>query len=160
MTRIEPKIISVKELLQIENLVIPNYQRPYKWTEKNVNQLIDDIIFHNEKSAYRLGTLVIHNEIVESKTTLNIVDGQQRTLTLTLIAHAITQNCSEKLKDIYKRGEKLENYFPKLTYLTFTSDITKANIQNNYKIIERRINDFDEMVALISENLNYLYLKC
>ena len=31
---IEPKIISVKELLQIENLVIPNYQRPYKWTEK------------------------------------------------------------------------------------------------------------------------------
>jgi len=154
MTRIEPKIISVKELLQIENLVIPNYQRPYKWTEKNVNQLIDDIIFHNEKSAYRLGTLVIHNEIVESKSTLNIVDGQQRTLTLTLIAHAITQNCSEKLKDIYKRGEKLKNYFPKLTYLTFTSDITKANIQNNYKLIERRINDFDEIT------ISFFYEKC
>ena len=26
------------------NLVIPNYQRPYKWTGKNVIQLLDDII--------------------------------------------------------------------------------------------------------------------
>jgi len=55
------------------------------------NQLIDDIIFHNDKSAYRLGTLVIHIENGENEI-LNIVDGQQRTLTLTLIAYAIIQN--------------------------------------------------------------------
>ena len=136
----KPKIITVKEFLQIKNLQIPNYQRPYKWTEKNVNQLIDDILFHKNKSAYRLGTLVIHTENEK----LNIVDGQQRAITLTLIAHAITQNCIEKLKNIYKRNEKLENYLPKHINLSFTNDITKTNIQNNYKIIERRINDFDE----------------
>lgn len=150
---IKPNIISVKELLQTENIVIPSYQRPYKWTSKNVNQLIDDIIYHNEKSAYRLGTLVIHND-AESKNTLNIVDGQQRTLTLTLIAYAIIQNCADKLKSIYKRNEKLENYIPKLTNLTFTNDITKANIQNNYKLIERRINDFDE------KTIHFFYEKC
>jgi uncharacterized protein with ParB-like and HNH nuclease domain len=154
MSNIQPTIVSVKELLQTENIVIPSYQRPYKWTAKNVNQLIDDIIFHNDKSAYRLGTLVIHSEMAENKNILNIVDGQQRTLTLTLIAHAITQNFNEKLKDIYKRGEKLENYFPKLTTLSFTNDITKANIQNNYKLIERRINDFDE------RTISFFYEKC
>ena len=26
------------------NLSIPNYQRPYKWTIKNVQQLIDDLL--------------------------------------------------------------------------------------------------------------------
>jgi len=62
MSKLESSIITVKELLQINNLQIPNYQRPYKWTEKNVNQLIDDIMNHKDKSAYRLGTLVVHNK--------------------------------------------------------------------------------------------------
>lgn len=154
MGNIQPKIINVKELLQTENIVIPSYQRPYKWTAKNVNQLIDDLIFHCDKSAYRLGTLVIHSELIENKNVLNIVDGQQRTLTLTLIAHAISQNCTDKLNHLYKRGEKIENYSPKLINLSFTSDITKTNIQNNYKIIERRINDFDEKV------IKFFYEKC
>ena len=57
----QPKIIKVRELLTNGNLKIPSYQRPYKWTTKNVNQLIDDILIHKEKSEYRLGTLVIHN---------------------------------------------------------------------------------------------------
>jgi hypothetical protein len=154
-SNVQANIISVKELLQTDNVIIPTYQRPYKWTAKNVNQLIDDIIFHNDKSAYRLGTLVIHSEKTENNTTvLNIVDGQQRTLTLTLIAHAITQNCTDKLNNIYKRGEKLENYSPKFINLAFSSDITKANIQNNYKIIERRINDFDE------KTIGFFYEKC
>lgn len=27
-----------------ENLRIPNYQRPYRWTTQNVNELIDDVV--------------------------------------------------------------------------------------------------------------------
>ncbi len=154
MSEIQPKIISVKELLQTEKLIIPSYQRPYKWTSKNVNQLIDDIIYHNEKSAYRLGTLVIHNDNLENNSTLNIVDGQQRTLTLTLISYAITKNCTDKLKTIYKRNENIKHYIPKLINLSFTSDITKSNIQDNYKLIERRINDFDE------KTIRFFYEKC
>ena len=54
----EPKIIKICDLLRIENLSIPDYQRPYKWTSKNVNQLIDDIFINVDKSAYRLGDSV------------------------------------------------------------------------------------------------------
>ena len=42
----QPQIIKVKELLTNDNLKIPSYQRPYKWTTKNVNQLIDDVLIH------------------------------------------------------------------------------------------------------------------
>ena len=66
MTRIQnelkAEIISVKELLENSKLQIPDYQRPYKWNIKNVNQLLDDIILHTNKSAYRIGTIVFHND--------------------------------------------------------------------------------------------------
>ena len=134
---ISSEIISVRELLQNkENIAIPNYQRPYKWTTKNVNQLIDDILIHKEKSEYRLGTLVLHNH----DGVFDIVDGQQRTITLTLIAHAIIQKQGKT-----KEEEKaLKNFDLKRLNLSFANDISKANIQNNFKQIERRIADFDE----------------
>ena len=46
----KPHTISVKELLENRKLTIPEYQRPYKWTERNVNQLIDDILGNTDKS--------------------------------------------------------------------------------------------------------------
>jgi len=155
MTKLKPEIITVKKLLQIENLEIPEYQRPYKWTAKNVNQLIDDIIFHNDKTAYRLGTLVIQSEKDDNeKEKLNIVDGQQRTLTLTLIAYAIIENRKEILNKIFKRNEELSNYDPKLLSLSFNNDITKTNIQDNYTTIVRRIGEFDE------KTISFFYEKC
>ena len=44
------------------NLVIPPYQRPYKWTAKNAVQLFDDIIEakNQNKETYRVGTLILH----------------------------------------------------------------------------------------------------
>ena len=150
----EPKIITVKDLLQSDNLQIPDYQRPYKWTTKNVNQLIDDILFHSDKSAYRLGTLVIHEETENNKNILNIVDGQQRSLTLTLIAYAIIQNCQDILEKIFSRDEKIEHYSPKLLNLQFSNDTTKANIQSNYKEIERRIKEFDK------NTISFFFNKC
>ena len=65
------------------NLVIPPYQRPYKWTAKNVIQLLDDIVDakNSNKETYRVGTLILHQE-QNQKGELrryNIVDGQQRT---------------------------------------------------------------------------------
>lgn len=136
MQQNHPKIIKVKDLLSNERLQIPSYQRPYKWTEKNVNQLIDDILLHKEKSEYRLGTLVVHNH----DSICDIVDGQQRTITLTLIAYAIAQKQNKTTEE-----EKiLQSFDPKLLNLSFANDISKANIQNNYKQIERRIEDFDE----------------
>jgi uncharacterized protein with ParB-like and HNH nuclease domain len=91
-TELSSKIVSVYELLMDSALDVPQYQRPYKWTGKNINQLFSDIAIHKDKSAYRLGTIVFHQE----GGTRNIVDGQQRTVSLLLAARALIQRNKEK----------------------------------------------------------------
>lgn len=148
-----PHIVSVRELLSNRNLTIPEYQRPYKWTEKNVNQLIDDILCNTDKSSYRIGTLVIHQEKkVNGEIVDNIVDGQQRTITLTLIALALVKY--GKLTDrIVNRENPIESFSPQFK-LHFTNTISQFNIQHNYNVIARRINEFDERA------IRYFYNKC
>ena len=125
-TILKPEIISVKQLLAIPNLRIPEYQRPYKWTEKNVNQLIDDIRDNLDKSAYRIGTLVIHNNKEEGK--LDIVDGQQRTITLFLLAIKILPLIEENndlQRHVFLRGDSINSFKPQST-LKFSNVITKS----------------------------------
>lgn len=86
----KPEILKVHQLLSLPNLVIPDYQRPYKWTIKHIQPLLQDIDIYNSATAYRLGSIVFHKgQAAEKLDKLNIVDGQQRTLTLVLAANAI-----------------------------------------------------------------------
>lgn len=136
---IEKDIINIKDLLEIPNLKIPDYQRPYKWKIKNVNQLIDDILFHKNKQGYRLGTLVLHND----KENLNIVDGQQRVITIFLLAHGLN---SHKLNDSNKIN---------FSNLCLPNNIiSQNNIKSNYGMIERLIEEFD------NTNIEFFLNKC
>jgi hypothetical protein len=135
------KIIAVKELLSLEQIQIPKYQRPYKWTIKNVNQLIDDILLHKKISAYRMGTLVIHKD----KDVYHVVDGQQRCITLSLIAHAIYSSKKEVLRKI-STDAHITEYEPKLMGLRFENAISQKNVFLNYQEIKRRVQEFDEEI--------------
>ena len=68
------------------NLRIPNYQRPYRWTTQNVNELIDDVVeaVNGGKSNYLIGNIILH----KNKEYYDIVDGQQRLTTLALIIYS------------------------------------------------------------------------
>lgn len=150
-TNYNKPILSVFELLTMDGLTIPDYQRPYKWTEKNVTRLLDDIVTHQNKSAYRLGTIVFHQE--EDK--LNIVDGQQRTITLLLIVKAIIDKRLNQFKrddlknlDIFKN----KNLFnPK-----FSHPISQMNIKNNYSEICR----FIQRPECSEELIDFFLKKC
>ena len=88
--------------LPFNDFVIPSYQRPYKWTAKNVNQLISDILAFKESKQYRLGTLVLHND--------EIVDGQQRIITLALLIRIMYNALKdEKVKESYSDIDKKIN---------------------------------------------------
>ena len=69
-------VLTIHQLLQLQNVVIPPYQRPYKWTLKNVTDLFQDIQTQQDKSAYRLGSVVFHEHQRDNKEQLDIVDGQ------------------------------------------------------------------------------------
>lgn len=141
----EAKVITLTELYTLENLKnlkIPEYQRPYKWTEKNVNNLIDDIISNKNKSEYRLGTLVLH--LFDQN--LDIVDGQQRIITLMLILCALSENYKKVDKQLYAENNLWKH--------EFNNPISQNNIFKNYQLIKQRINDFDEATV------DFLLTKC
>jgi hypothetical protein len=152
----KPNIINISKLVQEERLSIPDYQRPYKWSLKNVNQLIDDILVHREKTAYRIGTIVLHKEKDKesSKEKLNIVDGQQRSITILLIAMALQNHLPESVQ-----SEMRKHHFeiPKTNLtqsLTFSHPISQKNIHHNYREIRRRIIDFD------LASIRFFFEKC
>lgn len=114
------EIKKINQLLKINNLNIPEYQRPYKWDIKNINRLLIDIERAVDESAqygseftYRLGTIILHRN--EEKETVDIVDGQQRIISLLLLKQYLEPDflCSV----LNKR---------------FANKITQANIHNNY----------------------------
>ena len=144
----EKSIRTVYNFLNDSNLAIPKYQRPYKWTKEHVKQLFDDIQAFKNKSAYRLGTIVLHWD--GKKKEKNIVDGQQRIVTLLMIIHALRnkEGINEKLKTQLEDLKKLEEK------LTFSSYISKKNIYDNYKVIKKRVKNFN------TEHINFLLNKC
>lgn len=144
----KPKIIYIKDLLNFNNLIIPEYQRPYKWIIKNVNQLIDDILLFKERKSYRFGTVVLHKD---EENNLNIVDGQQRTITLFLIFLAIKNiNFNDNDIEKLKREKIIIN-----SQFKFDNAISKYNIQQNYQEIFRRVkNEFDIHI------IDFLLEKC
>lgn len=145
-------IIQIKDFLCIENLSIPEFQRPYKWETKHVKQLLEDIVLHKDKSAYRLGTAVLYDNTKsdEQKKCLKVVDGQQRLITMSLIAHALKLNTE---KEPYV--SKLLNY-KEITLLnqTFNSEITKNNIVINFNEIKREVANFSE------DEIRFFLNKC
>ena len=88
---------SVKQLLESGKehpFVIPEYQRPYAWTEEQIETLFDDLWDFTTsedggsdgKSTYFLGSIVAYeNENGEQE----IIDGQQRITSLFLLLRAI-----------------------------------------------------------------------
>jgi len=82
-------ITNGEEPIKDVNLCVPIYQRPYKWTARNVIQLLDDIIDakNSNKERYRVGTLILYK--AKDKKQYDIVDGQQRTITFSLLLTAL-----------------------------------------------------------------------
>ena len=84
-SEIQANIITVGNLLRVNNLRIPPYQRPYRWTENDVRQLLEDVqqSLNAGKKNYRIGSVILYNN--KKDKTFDIVDGQQRLTTLFLL---------------------------------------------------------------------------
>ena len=144
-SRVETKPISA-EIKKIEdvlsqNLSIPYYQRPYRWQEKNVLELLEDIYqsWKQVKSAYRIGSVILHKD---QEGGLNIIDGQQRITTLILILIQLEADQAVAL------SEKL----------VFNHSNSQKNIRNNYFFIQDWIteNIYQEKESF----LNYIIKFC
>jgi len=99
--------------------VIPSYQRPYAWTVDQASELFDDLkSFYEseEEEGYFLGSIVLIKG--EEKPLAEVIDGQQRLTTLTILFSAMACAHDEANKDelkgyVVEPGKKVEKIEPK-----------------------------------------------
>lgn len=83
---------------------IPSYQRPYSWTEEETETLFNDLYeFYDTESDdenYFLGSIVLVKD--DDKPLAEVIDGQQRLTTLTILLAAIAYNLDGEEKNDFK----------------------------------------------------------
>lgn len=80
--------LSVRNLLGSEvHYLIPMYQRNYAWEEGEITQLIEDVLdYQPREQRYYIGTLVVFQRASrEHRPVFEVIDGQQRLTTLSLL---------------------------------------------------------------------------
>lgn len=72
-------------IISASEFVVPPYQREYSWQEDEVREFFEDLHRSLEDDTYFLGLIIL----TEDSGKKQIVDGQQRIVTLTLLAAAL-----------------------------------------------------------------------
>lgn len=153
-TTIEVNKSSIKELLMTgikEKFLIPEYQRPYAWTDEQVITLFDDLkeyTNNQNESSYFLGCIVsFTNENKEQE----IIDGQQRITTLLLLLRAIHKKL-QKMSDSKEKENFIRQIEPaiwKIDELTSVADYTTVLIES--KVMEVKYNQILESILKTGE---------
>ena len=134
----------VGELLKEENLRIPSYQRPYKWNRKHIRNLFYDLRDAMGKKEYQIGSVILHEILHEKEKYLDIVDGQQRLISISLFLHLL---------------DDLENYKGANQLLSAEfGELSCYHASENY-------NEWENLTQLVGENqakdiCNFLLENC
>ena len=131
----------VGELLKEEGLRIPSYQRPYKWNRKHIRNLFYDLRDAMGKKEYQIGSVILH----KNDGYLDIVDGQQRLISISLFLHLL---------------DDLENYkgAKQLLSAAVFGELSCYHASENY-------NEWENLTQLVGENqakdiCNFLLENC
>lgn len=121
--------------------LIPGYQRPYAWTTEQAQDLIDDLLGFMEAAGgpveemppYFLGSVVLIKQ--EGVPNADVVDGQQRLTTLTILLAAIRAraHAPELTKLIYEKGSIILGTTdrPRLTLRERDRDFFQTYVQSD-----------------------------
>src|SRR4051794_40845309 len=97
--------------------IIPIYQRTYSWTERECQQLWDDVLragTNDDISAHFVGSIVYIEKglyQVSSQSPLLVIDGQQRLSTISLLIEALARAVGETEPMDGFSAKKLRNYY-------------------------------------------------
>ena len=130
----------VGELLKKGNLRIPSYQRPYRWNRKHIRNLFYDLRDAMGKKEYQIGSVILHEN-----DGYDIVDGQQRLISISLFLHLL---------------DDLENYkgAKQLLSAAVFGELSCYHASENY-------NEWENLTQLVGENqakdiCNFLLENC
>jgi len=142
------------------NFKIPLYQRPYSWTTEEAGELLDDLISFvggdasatiDALSPYFLGSIVLIKD--ESLPDAEVVDGQQRLITLTILLSALRHTikrpkfASAMTDYLYEEGNPLEgnpNRY-RLTLRERDADFFRSHVQDEGEIVKLKSLDAGQL---------------
>lgn len=150
--------LSIRDLLDgsKDQYVIPMYQRNYAWDEGEITQLIQDILDYlpqgdDKPCNYYIGSLVVFERGVAQPGIFEVIDGQQRLTTLSLLAAYIKNSGSvavewfNSLNIYFDSRENSRATFETIFQRQFNSDPSELlttsqinpNILNGYRLIQK-----------------------
>ena len=86
--------ITMENVLNKGQFFIPDYQREFDWAEEELNEFIDDILELKPEERYFIGHMVFEGDFNGAK--FNVIDGQQRITTITILLCVIRDLFYEK----------------------------------------------------------------
>ena len=110
---------------------IPPYQRPYKWDSEDAEKLIEDVYvsFRSKDQEYFIGSIIC---IKKEDGRYEVVDGQQRLITLTIIIKELANLIDEQAKKSY-----LESKF------LWTDPIARKSVHAHVAVLKVRKSEDD-----------------
>lgn len=136
---VSASIMTLSEVMDL-NLSLPDYQREYCWEDKNIIDLWHNLKNIQEGKPFHLGTIILH----DFKNKYDIIDGQQRLITLSIILLALG----------YKK------YLPLLT-ASYDSTDAQEHIANCKYLVQTFVSkekNIAELVNVLSKNISFSVL--
>lgn len=136
------------------SFTIPPYQRPYSWTTEQAGELLSDLLeaqasaIAEPSEPYFLGSIVLIKQ--EANPAAEVIDGQQRLTTLTILLSALRQ----VLKELgMKDAENLNQYiFQKGSVFANTPDRPRLSIrERDNGFFREYIQDANKDISLLEK---------
>ncbi|WP_323815676.1 DUF262 domain-containing protein [Cellvibrio sp. NN19] len=140
MARMENHKYSIEEAFRECFYIVPDYQREYVWTDKEVHQLLEDIneqIDEGSTREYFIGTILVSP--TDQRGHYDVIDGQQRLTTFYLLLCA--------LRHLFKDTENREL----INGLVYTRYVDRAGEVRSSLKLEPRYENAGEAIAKLVE---------
>lgn len=134
--------------LDYNRLTIPFYQRPYRWQTTHVETLLNCIKDNLRNEEYRMGSIILHEN---ENNKLDIVDGQQRLTTLSLLFLSIDEKTPYKLNCEYRHLESKQNIYRNYNFI---KNWLKQLDDKNYDAFQKFVLDKCSVVVITTEDLS------
>ncbi|MEN8132674.1 MAG: DUF262 domain-containing protein [Pseudomonadota bacterium] len=165
---------TISDLFSVKRkYVVPRFQREYSWTKEQVRELWDDIVTNititssdSNHEEYFIGVLVLVGD--DKSSSLQIVDGQQRLTTITILLSVLCDrflklrkdNLAESIYENYIAGKdddgnyyfKLENETPKPFFQKSIQHIKKVKAEPQSEEEKVLMSSYSELYSLTSRD--------
>ena len=152
------KILTISDLFNDENkckYIIPIYQRNYAWGDDEISSLLQDIKNACEQNQeqdknYYIGSLVVYRR---DNGDFEVIDGQQRLTTLTLIMHHLGKLSFRNVS--FEHRDESEQALSNLNSEKLPSNFSQA-LKTIKKVIDEWGNNKDEIVEFLLDKVEII----